>query len=503
MVFAKGRLSISDPTMEGNKSEKHRNTKGISWPMAAIFIVGDMMGAGMIAIPLAVVNAGLLPGVAIIILAAIFTGYTGIQLGENWALMQKRWPEYKEHCRRPYPEMAYRAMGPKAKHFVSICLVLNQFGIVTTLVLLASNNISNLSAAIFKFQINFCYVILIVGALVWPFLMLKSPMSFWQAAIVAVISSIFAAVFIVVGAIHDAPTCTQVATYPEFSLKNLFLAYGTIAFAFGGHGAFPTIQHDMVKPSQFNRSVWASYIFILFVYLALCSAGYFVYGGSMRNTIIPSLQVTWISQLVNLMITAHVLPTIIIMYSPLAQQVEEWVGVPPRHFGIHRFICRSLLFFGSIFVAETIPNFGVFAQLVGGSTITLMTMLLPSVFYLLLFTLAKKRIILINRMQISPDSPDDQLSGILDVFRYSSKGILLFNMISFVFGVIGGIAASSSAVMEIVGSKMVAPCYVQWFRTGLNGPANTCASTHCCGPFMNITVGDVDPSKFCIMPSHI
>ncbi|KIH65170.1 hypothetical protein ANCDUO_04508 [Ancylostoma duodenale] len=27
-----------------------------------------------------------------------------------------------------------------------------------------------------------------------------------------------------------------------------------------GHGAFPTIQHDMVKPSQFNRSVWASYI---------------------------------------------------------------------------------------------------------------------------------------------------------------------------------------------------------------------------------------------------
>ncbi|EYB93037.1 hypothetical protein Y032_0187g1130 [Ancylostoma ceylanicum] len=277
--------------MEEAKPEKHRNTKGISWPMAAIFIVGEMMGAGMIAMPIAMVNAGLVPGVVIIVLAAVFTGYTGIQLGENWALMQKRWPEYKEHCRRPYPEMAYRAIGPKAKCFVSFCLVLNQFGIVTTLLLLASNNLSNLSAAIFRFQINFCYVILIVAGLVWPFLMLKSPMNFWQAAIGAVISSILAAIFIIVGAIHDAPTCAQVATHPKLSFRNLFLAYGTVAYSFGGHGVFPTIQHDMIKPFRFNRSVWTSYTFILFIYLAVCTAGYFVYGGSMRNTIVPSLQV--------------------------------------------------------------------------------------------------------------------------------------------------------------------------------------------------------------------
>ncbi|EYB93039.1 hypothetical protein Y032_0187g1132 [Ancylostoma ceylanicum] len=502
MVFLKSSASVSDSTVESTKPEKHRNTKGMSWPTAAIFIVGDMMGGGMIALPIAVVNAGLVPGIVIIILAAIFTGYTGVQLGDNWTLMQKRWPEYKKHCRRPYPEMAYRAMGPKAKHFVAFCLCLTQFGIATVLTLLASNNLSNLLTAVFGVQINFCYVILMIGAAVWPFVMIKSPMDFWQAAVGAAISSTVAAVLIVVVAFHDAPVCGQVVTYPEFSFKNLFLAYGTIAFAYGGHGAFPTIQHDMTKPFRFNRSVWASYIFILIVYLVVSITGYSVYGASMRNTVIPSLQITWLSQLVNLMITVHVLPTIIIVFCPLAQQVEEWTGVPSRHFGFRRFATRSLLLFGCIFTAESIPHFGVFLDLVGGSTITLMTMLMPSVFYLFLFASEKKRMDLINTMQISPDSPDDQFAGVLDVLRYTSKPVLLFNIASFVFGVIGGIAASSSAIMELLDAKMAPPCYVQWLTTGFGTSPNTGGSAHCCGPFLNVTVGDMNPSNFCLMPDY-
>lgn len=43
-----------------------------------------------------------------------------------------------------------------------------------------------------------------------------------------------------------------------------------------------------------------------------------------------------------------------------------------------------------------------------------MTMLMPSVFYLFLFASEKKRMDLINTMQISPDSPDDQFAGVLE-----------------------------------------------------------------------------------------
>lgn len=42
---------------------------------------------------------------------------TAYMLGQTWMILQRRWPECYaiEHCRKPYPEIAYRAFGIKAK----------------------------------------------------------------------------------------------------------------------------------------------------------------------------------------------------------------------------------------------------------------------------------------------------------------------------------------------------------------------------------------------------
>ena len=37
------------------------------------------------------------------------------------------------------------------------------------------------------------------------------------------------------------------------------MAFGTFSFAFGGHAAFPTIQHDMRRPAMFSRSIFVSF----------------------------------------------------------------------------------------------------------------------------------------------------------------------------------------------------------------------------------------------------
>ena len=38
------------------------------------------------------------------------------------------------------------------------------------------------------------------------------------------------------------------------------MCFGTVMFAYGGHGAFPTIQHDMQKPYKFRRSVCLAFL---------------------------------------------------------------------------------------------------------------------------------------------------------------------------------------------------------------------------------------------------
>ncbi|CAI4221793.1 unnamed protein product [Auanema sp. JU1783] len=476
---------------------KHRNADGMHWFVAAIFIVGDMLGAGMIALPVALGHTGLYMGISLILLASLFSGVTGLQLGYSWAMMQVRWPQYQEHCRRPYPEIAYRALGRSARTFVSIIVCVTQFGLITVLTILAAKNLSNFLLAIFDVHLHFCFIVVFLGIFISPFCMLRSPKDFWLAAFCSAISSITAATIIVVGSFHDSPACSSHAEHESFNLKNMLLGYGTIVFAYGGHAAFPTIQHDMIKPFRFNRSMIFSYAILTVVYLLVGISGYFVYGNSMRDTIVPSLQVTWMSQAVNIMITLHVLPTIIIIFSPIAQQFEDWTRVP-HDFSYKRVLARSFILCMVVFVGLSIPDFGVFLDLVGATTMSLMSMILPSIFFLYLKASQIKREALLKEKKLSLDAPDDCRATIKDIMKYIPKSLLILSVISLAFGIIGGLAGTVAALTTLLTSSEVAtPCYITWFREGISFERTIAGAVNCCGGFRNVTVFGYDPAGYC------
>ncbi|CAB3408091.1 unnamed protein product [Caenorhabditis bovis] len=464
---------------------KHYNADGISWAMAAVFVIGDMMGAGMISLPLALGSAGLIPGVFFIILLGLISGYTGIQLSDNWEMMQDRWAEYRSRCRRPYPEMASRSLGKWAGRLVAVTITFSQFLIGSVLILICAQNFTNLLNTFTEIRLDFCIFIVVLGLILWPLIMLRSPMDFWQLACLSAASSIVAACLIVAGTAHDLPVCIKERKLPDFEFKSFSLAYGTIMFAYGGHAAFPTIQHDMANPHQFNKSVVAGYIVIMIAYLAIAVTGLLAYGDSMIDTIIPSMQLTWVAHAVNILITAHILPTIIIVMSPMTLQVEEWTGVP-NHFSLARFGVRTCILFLAVFMALSVLKLGIFVNLVGGTTITFMTMVLPSVFWLCMQASFKKRKEGIDAGEIDEECPDDELATFSDVLKYTPKYLLVLNALTIIFGFFGGISATWDAIEGLIVTGQVTPCYVNWIREGFI-PKVSGGVLHCCGQFKNVS----------------
>uniref|UniRef100_A0A8R1HH17 Aa_trans domain-containing protein n=1 Tax=Caenorhabditis japonica TaxID=281687 RepID=A0A8R1HH17_CAEJA len=270
--------------------QRHINEKGMSMLVTALFIVGETAGGGLIALPTAILSTGALTGAFLLLMAALICTYTGFLLAENWTILQELYPEYRDHCRKPYPAMGLRAVGPKFAHFVSAILQVTQFGTAVVFVLLAAKNGENMLNANFDTHVSFCFMIIVVSLLVFPFTLPKSPKDFWYAVVAAMVTTTVSVILIIVGAWKDYEVCQKEVFYPPINVQKTLMSFGTIMFSYGGHCAFPTIQHDMKKPHQFSKSVSIAFLVVFIFYLPVSMSGYLVYGSSLSDSIIPSIQ---------------------------------------------------------------------------------------------------------------------------------------------------------------------------------------------------------------------
>lgn len=77
---------------------------------------------------------------------------------------------------------------------------------------------------------------------------------------IGMLSTAVAVMFIGTGALLDYKDCSPTRELPELKLTNVLSALGTFLFTYGGHHAFPTIQHDMRKPAEFHKTTFLAFI---------------------------------------------------------------------------------------------------------------------------------------------------------------------------------------------------------------------------------------------------
>ncbi|KAK5965502.1 hypothetical protein GCK32_018434 [Trichostrongylus colubriformis] len=108
---------------------------------------------------------------------------------------------------------------------------------------------------------------------------------------------------------------------------------------------------------------------------------------------------------------------------------------------------------------------------------TLSSLIFPSLFYVHLLARQKKA-----EEWCKNESPPSTR----DVFMYAPRRTLTVCICIIVIGIIGGVATTFSAVMEISTTSFSMPCYVNLFNHE-KSPEDDGTNLYCCGAYQNIT----------------
>ncbi|PAV63001.1 hypothetical protein WR25_03892 [Diploscapter pachys] len=304
---------------------QHHGPK-IGWIVASIFIVADMVGGGVVAMPVAFKQSGLVMGIVFMIgIAAIFE-YTGYQLGVVWCTLMERNPHIGV-CRKPFPEMAKRCMGRRMQFFTSALGNFTLFGISVVYLLLSANILQYFVTRFADVKISPCVVIVALAFIILPFTLLRSPGEFWVVIVFAMFTTVIAVLCILVGISMDLSLCKPEADYSDVTPDSMILSLGIFLFAFSGHFVFPTIEADMENPREFSKSVLVGFVGVVLLYMPLSVLAYIVYGTSMHDSVIYSIQTPWLQLCANLMIAMHCILTLVIVINPLNQEIEHYLKV--------------------------------------------------------------------------------------------------------------------------------------------------------------------------------
>ncbi|XP_039264193.2 uncharacterized protein LOC120340007 [Styela clava] len=440
---------------------------------AALFIVGTMCGTGVLTIPQAIVNSGYI-GPALIIVCGTVASYTGTLLSECWTILRARYPEYEsERIPDPYPTIAHRAGGRFAEVGTRICIDFTMFGTEVVLLLLISGNISNLITNLGHDSFPLCYIVMITTGCLIPLSWLGTPKDFWQAGIIAACTSIGAAFFVFGSMIkatsnHPQPERAE----PEWSI--FLSSLGTILFAFGGAGCFPTIQLDMKHPNKFSTSVVMGISTVISVYLLVGVTGLVVLGDNMKPNVLDALPAGWMSYTVNILVTSHFLMAYLIFNNPVSQDIEGILGIPNK-FCLRRILFRTTFAGAVLFVALSVPHFDIILSLLGGTTIVLICFIFPPVYYLLLsrqripsdahgplpchLTRGKESETNSNSLVTRSDD-NTKHTGWIQVDVELHTKVILMEIIIFSF--VGGACSTYFSIASLVNgqSGFTAPCYI-------------------------------------------
>ncbi|KAL6886879.1 transmembrane amino acid transporter domain-containing protein [Trichoderma evansii] len=368
-------------------------------PQSVFNSINAIIGVGMLSLPLAFKMSGWVLGLIILTLTAGVTSHT--------AKLLAKCMDYDASL-ITYSDLAYVSFGTRARVIVSFLFTIELIAACVALVILFSDSLALLLPGVAG--VNFWKCVCAVVTLILNAL----PLRWLSYTSIIGIFSTFCIVCVVIadGLIKtDAPgSLWQPATTHLFP-KNwlaLPLAYGLMASPWGAHSVFPSIYRDMRHPHKWGRGVAITFSFSYVLDTCLAVIGILMFGDGIGEAITSNIIKSsgfpeGLTIFMCICVTVIPLTKLPLNARPLITTADVLCGLHQSHHHHHhsanspadrqstfirsclRGLVRVVVVLILLCISILFPAFDSICAFLGAALCSLISIILPILFYLKLY----------------------------------------------------------------------------------------------------------------------
>ncbi|KAK5173523.1 uncharacterized protein LTR77_002204 [Saxophila tyrrhenica] len=249
---------------------------------AALLLLKSFVGTGVLFLPRAFYNGGMLFSFLVLIVLACLSYYCFI------LLVGTRLKSYKNLS---YGDMGGAIYGSTFRNLINFSLVISQIGFASAYIVFVSTNIQA-----FILAVSDCRTTISISWVIFAQMLLFLPISLYRNINNIQKMALVADLFILLGLIYlyyyDLRTIyvnNGIADTINFNPSTWTLLIGTAIFTFEGVGLIIPIQSGMAEPNKFPRVLAIVTIIIFFIFTSIGMLSYAAYGSSTKTVILLNL----------------------------------------------------------------------------------------------------------------------------------------------------------------------------------------------------------------------
>ena len=380
-----------DHALLNNDDDAERDKQSISNSSAIINLLKGSIGTGILAMPDAIKNSGLVVGpigLVVISVICVFSMHMLVDCAQILSSRtQKPFMDYADVAEHAFSTMGPRAgrFGKPARRTINIFLCIAQIGFCSVYMVFIGENLKLVID--YHLGTNIDQTIYMAGTLL-PLFLLCSIRSLKRLSPVSMMANILQLTSL--GIIfyylvqHMIPTWER-KLYADLDQYPLF--FGTAIYAFEGIGVLLPLENKMRTPRamrSWNGVLNTTISIMTCLYVSTGVLGYLRYGEDVEGAITLNLAVEEsLAQVAIIMYTVAVFFTYAIqLYVPVEIILPEIKSRVPERFALlAEYILRYGLVLVSFTLAAIIPELDLFISLVGSVCLSTIALIAPSILH--------------------------------------------------------------------------------------------------------------------------